>query len=117
MLNKIYKIGFIFLVILIPSFAFAQFSVSSKILFALRNMITQTIIPIVFSLALLMFFWGMVKYIKDEGQGKAEGRKLMMWGVIALFVMSTIWGLVAFVRSELEIPEKTQGVIPTIKIN
>ncbi len=115
MSNKIYKTSFIFLVALVPFFAFAQLMQSNMILLSLKSMITTTIIPIVFSLALLMFFWGVVKYIKNEGQGKEDGRRIMIWGIIALFVMSSVWGLVYFVRDNLGLVNTTEGTIPTIR--
>ena len=52
--------------------------------------------PIVVALALLFFFWGLAKYILNAGDeaAKAEGRMIMIWGIIALFVMVSVWGLV-----------------------
>ena len=55
-----------------------------------------TLTPIVVALALLFFFWGLAKYILAAGDEskKAEGRSTMIWGVIALFVIVSVWGLV-----------------------
>ena len=52
--------------------------------------------PIVVALALLFFFWGLAKYILNAGDeaAKTEGRMIMIWGIIALFVMVSVWGLV-----------------------
>lgn len=58
----------------------------------------------VFALGLLAFFWGLVRYIfKIGGDTKAaeEGRKLMIWGTLAIFVMVSIWGLVRLLQGEL----------------
>src|SRR2546426_844821 len=56
------------------------------------------LIPIVFALALLYFFWGLAQYILNSGDeaAQAEGRRKMIWGIVALFVMSAVWGLVRF---------------------
>jgi|SRR3989344_6513810 len=52
------------------------------------------IVPLLFGLALLIFFWGIVKYIASGGEhGKEGGRDLMVWGVIGLFVMASIFGI------------------------
>ena len=85
------------------------------ILAAVKYQITNTLIPIVFTLALLFFFWGVAKYIWGEGMGKEEGKKIMIWGVVALFVMASVWGLVAFIQGEFTISANTVGTIPTIK--
>lgn len=55
-------------------------------------------IPIVGSLALLGFFWGLAKYIFSQGNetSKIEGKKVMVYGLIALFVMFSVWGIIGF---------------------
>lgn len=57
----------------------------------------NSLVPILMTLALVVFFWGLVKYIRSAGEPKAasEGKSIMIWGVIALFVMASIWGLTA----------------------
>ena len=86
---------------------------SSDILDAFAGLI-DIAIPIVFSLALLLFFWGVAKYILSAGTEKDEGKKIMVWGVVALFVMSSIWGLTTFIREELTIDEVGNQKIPTL---
>jgi len=56
-------------------------------------------IPVIAGLALLVFFWGLVKFISNiSGDEKAikEGKNLMVWGLIALFIMISIWGILRF---------------------
>lgn len=62
-------------------------------------------LPIVVALALLFFFWGLAKYILAAGddEKKKEGRNIMIWGVVALFVMVSVWGLVSFIGNALGI--------------
>jgi len=43
--------------------------------------IVGILIPVVFGLAILLFFWGIVKFIWSEGGGKEDGKKIMLWGV------------------------------------
>ena len=52
--------------------------------------------PIVISASLLVFFWGMAKFIYSTGN-KIDlelAKKLMIWGVVALFVMTSVWGII-----------------------
>ncbi|MEK7642787.1 MAG: hypothetical protein AAB392_03245 [Patescibacteria group bacterium] len=70
-----------------------------------NRIVTSTLIPIAFALCLLYFFWGVAKYIKSEGEGKAEGRSIMLWGIVGLFVASSIWGIVIFIQKELNLPK------------
>ena len=68
------------------------------------------LIWVFFAVALLVFFWGLVKFIfRVGGDEKAveEGKNIMIWGVVSLFVMLTVWGLVEFLRINLAIPNAT----------
>ena len=88
---------------------------TGTLLMGIKNLITIYLIPIVFSLALLLFFWGVVKYIWSEGQGRGDGKKIMVWGIIALFVMVSVWGIVTFLQIEiLGGSGPTSITIPTI---
>ena len=74
----------------------------------------NTLLPVVIALALLYFFWGLAKFILAAGDeaARSEARSIMIWGVIALFVMVSVWGLVNVLvqtfnldTSETPIPE------------
>ncbi|HRH31261.1 MAG TPA: hypothetical protein PK950_01210 [Candidatus Paceibacterota bacterium] len=67
--------------------------------------ITRSIIPLLFALALLMFIWGVLKYViaPDGSDDREEGRWFMIWGIVGLFVMVSVWGLVGLVSNTLEI--------------
>jgi hypothetical protein len=52
------------------------------------------IIPVVIALAFVFFMWSGVQYVrKAGGEGVGEARNNMLWGVLALFIIFTIWGL------------------------
>jgi uncharacterized membrane protein YidH (DUF202 family) len=96
------KLGIIALLTL-PGIAFAQAAAS------LTGLITQIgawvtlIIPILLGLAILVFFWGLVKFIFSAGDEAAKdtGKNLMIWGMIALFVMVAFWGIIGWVQTSL----------------
>ena len=46
-----------------------------------------------------MFVWGVVQYVinADEESKKSKGKQFMIWGIIALTVMVSVWGLVKIV--------------------
>lgn len=58
--------------------------------------IGSSVIPLLFTLAVASFIWGVVQYVinDQEEAKKAKGRSFMIWGIIALTVMVSIWGLV-----------------------
>lgn len=59
----------------------------------------SSLIPILMTVAFLAFLWGLIKYISSAGdpQKAFEGKSIMIYGVIALFVMVSIWGLTSFI--------------------
>lgn len=103
---------YINLKIIILSILFIPLLTSAQTRFAgVRELITafsgivSLLIIVVAGLALLAFFWGLFKFISKAGDSKthAEGRQFMLWGVIALFVMVSVWGLVRFIQQNLGI--------------
>ena len=96
MLNKIYKIILSSVFVLFPVFSFAQLKETGKLFWEAKYIVTDMLVPLAFILALLFFFWGIAKYIRSAGSEKDEGKKVMVWGIVALFVMASVWGLVAF---------------------
>jgi len=113
---KLIKSLLAFALVLAPLSVFAAFGEIQGMLQVIKDLIVKYLIPIVFSLALLYFFWGLAKYIRDTGEGKEEGRMIMVWGVVALFVMSTIWGLVKFIGDNLGIQPQNSANVPTITV-
>lgn len=71
--------------------------------------IVDLLIPIMFALALLGFFYGLVMYIFGSEQNKDQAKKTMIWGVVALFVMAAVWGLVAWIGSAVGVNTTTSG--------
>ncbi len=60
------------------------------------------VIPLLAGLALLAFFWGLAKFVYNAGSESAreEAKNVMFWGIIALFVMVSIWGIVSFFTAD-----------------
>jgi nitrogen fixation-related uncharacterized protein len=78
-------------------------------------LIAKSVVPLIFTLAVVMFIWGVVQYvINDQEQAKKEkGRQFMIWGIIALTVMVSMWGLVSLLGGTFGI----MGGIPQISTN
>ncbi len=75
-------------------------------------LISGSVIPLIFALALAAFVWGVVQYVigADNEEKRAQGRQFMIYGIIALTVMVSVWGLVSIVGGTFEI----KNVIPTL---
>jgi len=75
------------------------------------------IIPIILALAIVYFMWGVLQYVTKGGEEQTEARNTMLWGIIAIAVMVSIWGLVGILQSTFGIqstaaPQNLQ-LIPT----
>jgi hypothetical protein len=59
-------------------------------------------IPLLIGVALLVFVWGVVRFmLSDDDRSRDEGKRRMAWGVIGLFVVVSVWGLVALLGTLL----------------
>ncbi len=64
----------------------------------------QLAVPVLMSLAVLGFLYGVATYMwkgSESDAARKEGSKFMMWGIIALFVMVSIWGLVGILDNTI----------------
>ncbi len=110
------KALFLILLALFPSAAFAQASLGP--LFGTINQIQSVVtalIPLLSSLAVLMFMWGLVKFIANIGDesARAAGKHLMIWGMVALFVMVGFWSIIGYVQQSLGLSGSvTPGIAP-----
>ncbi len=101
---------------LTPAFAFAQLGNLENILSAIGRLVSAAT-PIVIGIALLVFFWGLVKFIMagDDGDSKKRAKHLMLWSVIALFVMVSISGIIGFIGDAVDIDQGGSLPVPTVE--
>ena len=66
------------------------------------NIINRAV-GVVIGLAVLAFCWGVVKILfnPDNENLKKEGKGYMLYGIITLFVMTSVWGLVNILSATL----------------
>ncbi len=64
-------------------------------LFALVNEILGKVLPIIIAIAVIWFIYNVFMYaIVGDEEKKALAKNNMIWGIVALFVMVSVWGLV-----------------------
>ena len=89
---------------LIPAIAFAQTQNTpdtTQVRSIVQGSLTilNVLLVFVFLLALVVFGWGVVKYISAAGnpEKEKEARSYLWWGVVGVFVLASVFGLVQFV--------------------
>ncbi len=95
------KILIFALLFLTPVFASAATTIEDII--DLFGRVVASLIPIATGLALLFFIWALAKFIlnADNDEERKKGKQQMMWGIVALFVLVSIWGIVGFIGRTL----------------
>jgi uncharacterized membrane protein SpoIIM required for sporulation len=120
-MQKLLKSGLIASVLLTPVISFAAANSNSsgiKNLLITASGVISDLTVIIIALAVLVFLWGVLQYViaKDEDKQK-EARSVMLYGIIAIFVMVSVAGLVNLLGDSLDL-NKTPLVppsVPTIK--
>ncbi len=85
--------------ILLPTLASAQLDTLTDTVSNVGDFF-NLVIGLFVALAVIVFFWGLIKYLWGaNAENASEGLKLMFWGIIAIFVMVSIWGIIALLRT------------------
>ena len=87
---------------LAPIFAGAAGSFANTIdgLLDYINYLAKRALPLLILAALIMFLYGILRtfFIDRDHAAENKGRSFILWGIVALFVMVSVWGLVNVLR-------------------
>jgi hypothetical protein len=78
--------------------------------------VNAILLNILVTIAFVIFFWGVAKFILAAGDSKAlaEGKQFMFWGVIALFVLLSWLAIIKFFSGQFEFGGNTDPIqLPT----
>ncbi len=69
-------------------------STFSSIIFGIVE-VMNSLVWLLSGIAILIFFWGLVRYISNSSgpKGQQEGRQLIVWGLISLFIIFSLGGI------------------------
>jgi hypothetical protein len=93
---------FVLSLALAPMVTLAQAGITTTYVDSIINALSKWIsalVPILIALAVVVLFYGIVRYIWGGAEDKEKAKNLLIWGVIALAVMVSIWGLVGLLQS------------------
>lgn len=90
--------------------------------------IIEPLLFVIFGLAAIIFIWGVVEFIQnsDNDKDREKGKQSMIWGVIGMVIMVSVFGIVNIVVGTIgaELPPNTtvprgeyQGTLDGIKID
>jgi cation transporter-like permease len=101
---------------LVPKIASAQTAKLTSFLTQIQNII-NAILPIIAALALVAFFAGLAIYVfkANDDEAKAKGKNIMIAGIVALFLMAAIGGIVQFLTEATGTNTGTVNIVNPIK--
>jgi hypothetical protein len=85
-----------------------------NLILKINEQIINPLILVLMAVALLYFLWGVMIFIKESGE--AEGRKIgrnhLVWGLIGLVIMVSVWAILKVLTGTLgtELPEVYRGM-------
>jgi len=73
----------------------------------INNVILNPLIVLLFAIALVVFLWGVFQFIRkaDDEEAREEGRKSMMWGVIGMFIMFGVFGIIRILLNSIGVTD------------
>lgn len=98
----------------LPGVAFAVTTLSD-LLDLIYGFITA-LIPFIIALAVLLFIIGVFQYVTagDDAEKQKSGRGKIIWGVVAIAVMVSVWGLVGLLTEQLSLDNAPEAAPTTV---
>lgn len=66
------------------------------------------------ALAVLGFFYGLITFIWGGGDVKDKGKNVMLWSLVALFVMFSVWGIINMLQQTAGVDGQNTITPPSI---
>lgn len=114
---------FLFLaLLLLPQFGFAATAVCAlpvdpsfvDVVGMAICFINKLLVPLAFAVAIVIFVYGVVKYMANgaDEEARKKGRDFIVWSIIALFVMVSIWGFVNLLSATFKLNNDGPIAVP-----
>jgi succinate dehydrogenase/fumarate reductase cytochrome b subunit len=89
--------------ILVPFLALAQANVQTGYLGSIIDggtILLRKALVFLIALAVVWFIWNVIRYtMSDNEESKEKARSQMIWGIVAIAVIVSVWGLVAVLQN------------------
>jgi len=105
-----------------PMLAFAQqgeFTGLSDFFGNIVLFINDTLVPLVFAIAFLVFIWGVFKYFilgGDDEEKRKSGQQLMLYGIGGFVIMGSVWGIVNLLAGGFGFTDENIQNIPNVEL-
>lgn len=74
-----------------------------------NSAITNPLILLMFAIAFVYFLYGVVKFLASDVTDKSrnEARDAILWGIIGMVIMFSVYGIIQFVLDTFQVPTST----------
>jgi len=107
-MSRTQKISITAFALFAPLLSFAQFTGGNNELTGFGaiviNFINQTLVPLVFAVALLLFIYGAYLYFIQGGgedDSRKQGKTYILYAIITFVVMVSVWGITTLIANGL----------------
>ena len=71
----------------------------------IAEILANAVVPLLITVALVVFITGVIQYMTGaaEQTQREKGRKFIIWGLIGLFVILAIWGILKIITGTFDI--------------
>ncbi len=87
-------------------------------LYKVNNIILNPIITLLFAVSGAYFVYGIVKFLSsdagDKTSARIEARNSIMWGIVGMVIMFSVYGIINFVLGTFGITGVTENAKPFI---
>jgi hypothetical protein len=83
-----------------------------------NSVIINPLIRFSFLVALVVFLWGVFGYVKngDSEEARSTGRRHMLWGVFGMFIMISVFAIMALILNTFGISPSASQVNEVIPL-
>jgi len=75
----------------------------SNVMGAIIDAIINPLLLLLFSVGAFLFVWGLVEFLwkVDTEDGQKTGKQHMLYGLLGMFIMATVFGIISIITSTL----------------
>lgn len=86
---------------------------------SVNRVIINPLIILLFALAVVYFVYGLVKYLlsPDNEEVRKSSKQHMLWGIIGMFIMVAVFGIMGLILNTLEVKNINEGAPGEFIIN
>ncbi|OHA17778.1 MAG: hypothetical protein A2664_04200 [Candidatus Taylorbacteria bacterium RIFCSPHIGHO2_01_FULL_46_22b] len=78
--------------------------------------VLDVVVMVLVTIAVFVIIWGIFQFVVNAGDAekRAEGRSRILWGVIGVFLLFSVWGLINILLSTFALTNENSRTIPSV---